>query len=328
MNIHELDSKVSAVYNHIYGLTGDPRTIFDVNTDDKLKEYLTICHPDRFIDDDIMMAKASELSKTISRLHVLSQNVKKVSGYDVIDTIDTGDSAEILFGVKDGVNYIIKRGKVPAVSRYLQAEFNILTDIRKKTLNTVYSGLFREPIQDLSTKNDRLTIYLYNNHIPLKRILELKGWLDGRHIAWLYKRILIGLAITHQCGYIHGAVTPDHILVDDKNHGINLIGQIHSIKASGKLSIVSSAYKDWYPTGLKDMDVTPALDILLSAKTMLSAAEDLPKKLKNYLRGLKLDSELLLRKGDYVNAFDIHDEWVELLKSVYGPPKWVNLELI
>ena len=178
MNLKELQNLVEQVWNPVEGLINDPRSIFCLS--DSLKDYLTICHPDRFVGDAKNTEQATELSKVISRLHELTKNITKIGDYDVIDTINSGDSSDILVAVKDANGYIIKRGKTPAVRRYLQEEFNIVCDIQKKTAATIYSNLFRKPEINLSDKTNGLTVYKYGRLIPLNKLTLLKTGLDGR----------------------------------------------------------------------------------------------------------------------------------------------------
>lgn len=41
---------------------------------------------------------------------------------------------------------------------------------------------------------------------------------------WVWRRVLEVLTFLHRAGFAHGAVTPDHVLVQDGEHGVRLVG--------------------------------------------------------------------------------------------------------
>lgn len=47
---------------------------------------------------------------------------------------------------------------------------------------------------------------------------------DARHIIWMWRRVLEVLGYLHDLGWEHGRITPDHLLVHPRDHGILLIG--------------------------------------------------------------------------------------------------------
>ncbi len=47
---------------------------------------------------------------------------------------------------------------------------------------------------------------------------------DARHIIWMWRRVLEVLGYLHDIGWAHGRITPDHLLVHPRDHGILLIG--------------------------------------------------------------------------------------------------------
>jgi serine/threonine protein kinase len=286
-------------------------------------------HPDLF-DNNTDKVIATESLQKLSALADLVKNCKTIDKYKVYATIGNGDVSDIFFcsSQDDSQNYIVKKGKTSKIDKYLQEEYNVISNINKSLVNTVYSRLFRKTVEIFEFNKELYYVYLYRKLFPLHKILD-SSKLNGRHIAWIYKRILLSIATMHQLGYIHGAVTPDHILIDKEDHGINLIGQLHTIKIGQKLKFVSSAYKDWYSTKLKDIPAYTSIDVFMATKCIQKMiTDDVSKKIKGFINGVLNDSEIAIKNEQNIDAFSIYDEWTELLKSVYGEPKWVNLNLI
>jgi serine/threonine protein kinase len=48
--------------------------------------------------------------------------------------------------------------------------------------------------------------------------------LDPRHGAWMFRRILELLIWVHASGFVHGAITPEHLVVNARDHGAMLVG--------------------------------------------------------------------------------------------------------
>jgi serine/threonine protein kinase len=53
---------------------------------------------------------------------------------------------------------------------------------------------------------------------------EYPSGIDGRHAVWMWRRILELLTFVHKNGIAHGALTPDHLLVHARDHGVMPIG--------------------------------------------------------------------------------------------------------
>ncbi|GAA4955488.1 hypothetical protein GCM10023205_16730 [Yinghuangia aomiensis] len=47
--------------------------------------------------------------------------------------------------------------------------------------------------------------------------------LDARDVAWMWRRLLVALGYAHRAGVVHGAVVPDHVLIEPREHGLVLV---------------------------------------------------------------------------------------------------------
>jgi serine/threonine protein kinase len=53
-----------------------------------------------------------------------------------------------------------------------------------------------------------------------------------RDVAWMYKRLLVGLGYAHNQGVIHGAILPPHVLIHPTGHGAKIIDWSYSLNLS------------------------------------------------------------------------------------------------
>jgi hypothetical protein len=55
----------------------------------------------------------------------------------------------------------------------------------------------------------------------LEQVHEQHPALDGRHLAWIFKRLLTVLGFSHRQHIIHGAVLPCHVMIHATNTAFN-----------------------------------------------------------------------------------------------------------
>ena len=53
---------------------------------------------------------------------------------------------------------------------------------------------------------------------------NFSGGMDPRHAVWVWRRMLEVLGFVHSHGWAHGRLSPDHLLVQPRDHGILIIG--------------------------------------------------------------------------------------------------------
>lgn len=89
---------------------------------------------------------------------------------------------------------------------------------------------------DESRETRRATVLAYDPAVAtpgsLYTLAEVRAaYPDGvsqRHAAWMFRRVLNVLAFAHGAGVGHGAVTPAHVLIEPKHHGVVLVGWGHA----------------------------------------------------------------------------------------------------
>lgn len=122
---------------------------------------------------------------------------------------------------------------------------------------------------------------------------------DARHMAWMWRRLLVALGFAHACGVIHGAVLPTHILIQPREHGVVLIDWCYAVREGERISAISSEYRAWYPAEVFAHDEPlPGLDIAMAARCMFellggdplkqTLPASVPWQLASYLQGCTL----------------------------------------
>lgn len=283
----------------------DPFTFFEKESVRDLKIHL---HPDRWIGNEDM---ATSLFKDFVALFEVSKNPKTISGYTIIKHVARGDISDVYF-VKDSTGkFVLRIPFVKVAERLLKKELKILEELKT---DSIYGKLIPKPLKTVDTG----VLYEYNDTISAAEVIKNYSGVDGRHIIWMLKRLLMVAGYAHTKGYVHGAITPDHTLFTMVNHGVILCDWIHAGKIGDPVQTIPAIWKDMYPEDTKKSKVlTPQLDINMAVKTVLMIGKDtLPSSLKRFL-----ESCLMPFRMAPDNAWKLHDEVKDLSKSLYGNAK-------
>ena len=156
--------------------------------------------------------------------------------------------------------------------------------------------------------------------------------LPSRVVVWITKRLLELLGWVHQAGAVHGAVTPDHILIHPRDHGAVLCGW-GSVTHSGggrsqRLPALSQAWLELYPDALRrERFPSAGTDLAMLARCALRAAgsashEDfgrLPPSL-----GMLL---VLAARGHFKDAWELRERLDRESAVAHGPPSYNPIPL-
>ena len=314
----------------------DPHEFFGDEPDATYRGLAKELHPDRYPNDPVMQAEATSLFTKLGELQSrLSGPCETIASpkreYSVRSALGKGDLCDILFAKSGAERFVIKRPFVTAeaANNLLAKEREVLEQLIEASTDGHFAKYVPHPVETFTIGKQRLCAYQYEDGFTVAdEIMRRVGPLDGRHVAWMLRRLLTALGYSHQTGWVHGAPVPAHLLFSPANHGLCLIGWLHAVKFGKPLSCVPATSKAWYPAEAKT-EATPATDIYLAAKTAirlsggdpLTNESPLPAKFQAFLKGCLLESPRM-RPSD---AWRVHDELAEVLESVYGPPKFVEL---
>ncbi len=116
---------------------------------------------------------------------------------------------------------------------------------------------------------------------------KFPGGIEPRHCYWIYRRLLLTLWMAHLKGYVHGAVTPDHVLVYPEQHGLELLDWTCAVKTGEKIRAYDPKWKAFHaPEVFKRGPTTPSTDLYAAGKTMLFMLGDHWKSLSIGIRNI------------------------------------------
>jgi hypothetical protein len=154
-----------------------------------------------------------------------------------------------------------------------------------------------------------------------------------RASIWVWRRILEILSFVHASGMAHGAVLPAHLLVQENEHGVRLVGYSCAGRIGDKLRAASDKYESFYPQPAKSWStLTPQLDLVMSARCIVAilggnpANGSLPTTVLAPLAGVI--QRIALCKPDGAtseDAWTIREELGEIATQVFGPPQFIPI---
>jgi serine/threonine protein kinase len=174
--------------------------------------------------------------------------------------------------------------------------------------------------RDQATTKTRRAVILehLDGFVSLQDVIDAyPDGIDGRHVAWIARRLWIAMDTAHNAGVAHGAVFPEHVMVHPTMHGVVLIDWSYSQEKGEKLtSAVPSRLKQgWYGSNY-DKPLDHRLDVHQAAWTLESL---LPKTgarpFRAFFNGCRVASA--------PTAGELFVEFDELLTRIYGKRKYI-----
>lgn len=199
--------------------------------------------------------------------------------YEIFTPVYDGEIA-LLFEVgpseNSGGRTLLKIAKTPRDNDLLAHERQALEKIRENNTKDFpsYFAYIRDSFLYQDSRRELRAVNVLEwqfSSIALTSLSEVlntyPGGLDGRDMAWIFRRLLAALEYFHKNGYVHGAVTKHHVIIEPYEHGLILLDGCYSVPINTPLSAV--ARDGNYPQyALDKKSVTPALDIAMAATLM------------------------------------------------------------
>ena len=291
----------------------DPWKFFDIFP---IRDILKAIHPDKWPHEPTCPSLFIRYNTAYQR----SQKPKEfVGAYPLLSLHAEGDLRDI-FNTIDG--NLIKVPKIvdKAANRLIEKESETLKKLKKEANGNLIQYFFPQMVDSVEKdgKLHNVTIYERKLHTAAQIKEAFPSGLNGRHIAWMLRRMLTGVGYMHSLDLCHGAITPEHVMFCIENHGGVLTGIIHSDKTGEKLSVVPAKRKDWYPDFAKK-GLTPSVDFAMIGRVVDFLSDDsLPKRLKNFVKALSLPSLKC-------EASVLEEDLKSILFDCYGPPRFLDL---
>jgi hypothetical protein len=156
-------------------------------------------------------------------------------------------------------------------------------------------------------------------------LAELRGSITPQQSVWMWRRVLEILAFVHASGCVHGAVLPQHLLVEHGEHGLRLVGFGCAGPVGVELAAVVASHEQLYPPELRSGGrLQPRHDLAMSARTLLwtlGADEHgaVPARVPARLAQLFA----ACAAGDFTGpAFELRERVGALARELFGPPSF------
>jgi hypothetical protein len=169
--------------------------------------------------------------------------------------------------------------------------------------------------------------------------------LDGRDVAWVWRRLLRVLGFVHRCAVTHAAVLPEHVLLEPREHKLVLIDWCAAVRRGIDVrwdgaptdrppKLVPAQYLPWYRRqGALRFPPTPALDVAMGARCMIQllggdpVTAELPPTVDPALRryfGRCLDPAAA---DESSLAWKLLEDFDKLIEALWGSRKFRPLSL-
>jgi len=205
----------------------------------------------------------------------------------------------------------------------------------------VFTTLMPQPVihGDISTgtfAGKRASIFRWASgfHHTFEKVIQAyPQGISPRASIWVWRRILEILSFIHSSGMVHGAVLPAHLLVQENEHGVRLVGYSFAGKFGKNLRTPSQDHESFYPSPTRLWSkLTGQLDIVMSARCMVallggdSATASLPASVPTQVADL-VQRIALSKPDDSVSkdAWAIREELGEIARKVFGPSEFIPI---
>ena len=236
---------------------------------------------------------------------------------------------------------IVKIALDESGARVLAKEGAVLQHLRQKARAGVYLKYLPTPLNTLrnqahSPVNEP---WAYKNTTQgwacAAKLLESGKKLEPEHVGWIFTRLLQIIGFAHEHKTIHCGVLPQHILVDFKTHSLVLADWTHSNRKGSVVSFIPSRHRGWYGTKGTPL-ATSGLDVAMAARCVLALGagkefaatdrmaapnfSDWPRSFHNFWK------RCLNSQEQNLDAWEMHEEFVQLLEHNFGPPTFHELQ--
>ncbi|WP_306208315.1 lipopolysaccharide kinase InaA family protein [Actinoplanes sp. RD1] len=281
------------------------------------RKLLRIVHPD--VAPAAVRATATRVAAKLTGMAGKTRTLTtRRATYRLGDVIARGDLADLIELDDDK---LLKLPRRPADNDLMRAEAAALTRLDRDgdPRHRAYAPrLIESFVQEDSAGARREAIVLERlaGFVPLTGMLHR---LDARDVAWMWRRLLTALGWAHRAGVVHGAVLPEHVLIQPEEHGVVLVDWCYSVAPGTPVPAVVSRHRATYPPEvLAQRPATAATDIYQASGLMLALIEEPPGAIRRFVAGCRYRAPRM-RPQD---AWQLLAEFDELLEKWYGPRKF------
>lgn len=316
------------------------------------RQLLKTVHPDRYPTEP-NSALAAQATKDLREKYDAAKIAVRKGTYGVVKTgpiilktglhtytttgeIAHGDECTVYRAITSGVVFPveIKIPRTPRVNDLMQAEAASLRHLGdckpddRRWLPFVAS-LVQSFRYEIAGSGMRVVNVLETLNRPGQAFYTLEEvhkayphGLDPKDMAWMWRRLLIGLVFAHTYNVIHGAVVPSHVMIEPSLHGVVLIDWKYSLidpRATGAhIKAIVPKFKSMYPKEILDKHVpTPQTDIYMAAKCMMYLVDGVtlhPDLIKYFAKCTDVDPA-----KRFATAASTLDTFDDIIERLWGP---------
>ena len=288
--------------------------------------------------------KASEYRRTLEAYRSEGEADVELAGFRLrlLGRVAVGHSADVFTARRTtrlGERLILKVLRAAADEFLLRNELAVLQALADGSAPGVahFSSLLPQPAFDGTLRGPRFTPTFAaafrqpagSTHTLAQLRRHFPSGVDPRHGVWIWRRSLELLDWVHRSGWAHGAILPEHVLLDAREHSVRLVGWSCAGHPGAPLVAVAPAQIDFYP--LRDGN-EPRLsfesDLSMVARSVLHAlggsATTVPAHVPTPLADL-LRAHAQGAGG--ADALSVSSRVSVVAEQCFGPPKFVKLEL-
>jgi hypothetical protein len=149
---------------------------------------------------------------------------------------------------------------------------------------------------------------------------------------WVWRRILEVLAVMHRGQFVHGALLPNHLLIQNGEHGVRIVGFSCADVQGAPLRVLCTQFEDFYPAAAVDSrKLTVAMDVVMSARciTYLLGGSNgdipahVPERLADLLRRVAAAND-----HTEIDPWQLRNEVGEVGRALFGPPAFHPIVLM
>lgn len=260
----------------------------------------------------------------------------------VAEALGAGSSCDVYHGMRARFPtelVILKVLRDPADAPRLDNEWEMLQALQKSDAPgaETFARLLPEPVMHGTVTANAFT----------GRRVNIIRWASGFHHTfdavqraypngipprasiWAWRRILEVLSFIHASGFVHGAVLPPHLLVQENEHGVRLIDYCTAGYVGQRLQYVTAGYDVFYPKGLRVGSLlTQQVDLVMSARCIASILGGnpvdgslpaaVPAPLAALLRRVAMSDPF----SNTEKAWALREELGRLADAVFGAPQF------
>lgn len=240
-------------------------------------------------------------------------------------------------GEDAGQSVCVKYARDSADNDLLEREFRVLKTFQRPERDPNAEAFFQRqrvyvpcPLASFSLLDDLGEEHRTNVlSVPQGRALtaqtlrcdKFPAGIEPKHVWWIFRRLLLTLWMAHLKGFIHGAVTPDHVLIFPEAHGLVLLDWTCAAKIGEEhVPAINPEFEAFYPpeTSRRE-EAAPSADLWMAASTALwmlggdPATRQIPDSVPAPLRDALLDCLRPVASRRPQDAGRFHEQFGKLL---------------